>query len=101
MIVASALLTAAQAFAPLPPPNAAFRVPQAVFAETLAGFPQGREGRQELSLSVTERADGNDVVLLTISGLLDDSVAAEQRRAVMRYDRGGWRVIELGCRWRC
>ena len=43
MIVASALLTAAQAFAPLPPPNAAFRVPQAVFAETLAGFPQGRE----------------------------------------------------------
>lgn len=101
MIAASTFLIAAQAFAPLPNPSEIFSVPQGVFAATLDGFPEGREGRQELRLNVTERDDGSNVVLLTVSGLLDDSVAAEQQRAVMRPEDDGWRVVELGRRWRC
>ena len=84
-----------------PLPRTAFAVPQDVFAPILRGFPQGREGRQALDLSVRKDDRGRYVVLLTISGLLDDSVAAEQQRAVMRYEDGGWRVIALGRRWRC
>jgi hypothetical protein len=82
-------------------PDATYKVPQEVFAETLSSFPHGREGKQELALDVTERADGRYLVVLTISGLLDDSVAGEQHRAVLRPVDGGWRVAELGERWRC
>ena len=101
LIAFVAAAAAAPAFEPQPVPLRAFRAPQGVFGETLAGFPQGPEGRQALQLSVTERADGSTVVLLTLTGLLDDSVRDEQHRAIVRYRDGGWRVAALGRRWRC
>jgi hypothetical protein len=85
----------------LPLPTETFPVPQAVFASALAEYPESREGRQELELSVAERDDGTYVVLLTRTGFLDDSVNGDQQRALLRPDGGGWRVTELGERWRC
>jgi hypothetical protein len=91
----------ANAFKAKPLPKTGFDVPQAVFADLLANFPQGAEGAQEMTLTVTEPSSGTKLVLLTIEGLLDDSVGAEQHRAVARFDRGKWRVAELGERWMC
>jgi hypothetical protein len=85
----------------VPLPNETYAVPQDVFASRLRSFPEGREGRQELALSVRKQADGSYEVLLTATGLLDDSVGAEERRAVLRYENGRWRVTQLGERWRC
>lgn len=85
----------------LPLPAETFAVPQGIFASTLERFPEGAEGRQELELSVTEREDGSNVVVLTTTGFLDDSVNGEQRRAVLKRTAGGWRPVELGERWRC
>jgi hypothetical protein len=82
-------------------PNASYKVPQDVFSDILARFPEGVEGRQELTLEVTEAGDGNNVVVLTIDGLLDDSIGAEQHRATLRFRDGGWRVTRIGQRWQC
>ena len=88
-------------YRPLPLPTETFAVPQAVFASTLAEFPESREGRQEFELSVEEESDGSNVVLLTLTGFLDDSVSGEQHRAVLVPTAEGWRVTALGERWRC
>ena len=88
-------------YRPLPLPDETFAVPQAVFASALEGFPESREGRQELELSVTERDDGTYIVLLTRTGFLDDSVNGDQQRAVLAAADRGWRVTALGERWRC
>ena len=88
-------------YRPLPLPAETFAVPQGVFAAALAGFPEGREGRQELELGVGEQDDGSYVVILTRTGLLDDAVNGDQRRAVLVAAEGGWRVTSLGERWRC
>lgn len=85
----------------LPLPQRVFAVPQGVFASELDGFPEGREGRQQLELEVEKLEDGSYFVLLSRSGLLDDSVEGEERRAIMRWSDGGWRAAELGERWRC
>jgi hypothetical protein len=82
-------------------PTARYDVPQAVFADLLARFPEGVEGRQELELNVNENDDGSNVVLLTVTGLLDDAIGAEQHRAVLRFDKSGWRVTQIGERWKC
>jgi hypothetical protein len=84
-----------------PLPKQSFALPQDVFAPILRGFPEGREGRQDLELSANKGDDGTYIVLLTISGLLDDSIGAQQHRAVLRYADGGWKVTELGERRRC
>ena len=91
----------AQDYRALPLPSETYAVPQDVFAARLRSLPEGREGRQELELSVRKNSDGNYVVLLTATGLLDDSVGAEQHRALLRFESGRWRVTELGERWRC
>ena len=88
-------------FRPLPLPAETFAVPQAVFASALEGFPEGREGRQELDLSVRKQEDGTYVAVLTRSGFLDDSVNGDQQRAVLARVDGGWRATSLGERWRC
>lgn len=88
-------------YRPLPLPPGTFAVPQGVFASALQGYPQGREGRQELELSVRKQDDGSYVVVLTRTGFLDDSVNGDQQRAVLARADGGWRVIALGERWRC
>ena len=85
----------------VPLPDETFEVPQAVFAPLLAGYPESREGQQELSLDVTEQEDGSYAVLLTRTGFLDDSVNGDQQRAVLTATEGGWRVTSLGERWRC
>src|SRR3954451_3253429 len=88
-------------FASQPLPQARFPVPHAVFADLMKSFPEGVEGKQEMTLSVSEADDGSNVVLLTLSGLLDDAIGAQQHRAVLRWDRTAWRVTELGQRWKC
>jgi hypothetical protein len=93
--------TGAQEYRALPLPSETYAVPQDVFAAKLRSFPEGREGRQELELSLSKDGDGNYIVLLTVAGLLDDSVGAEQHRAVLRFESGRWRVTQLGERWRC
>ena len=97
----SASAAADAEFRLLPLPAETFAVPQGVFAAELAGFPEGREGRQELDLSVREQEDGSYVVLLTRTGFLDDSVNGDQRRAVLVPTDGGWHATFLGERWRC
>ena len=89
------------AFRPLPVPGETLAVPQGVFASELQGYPESREGRQELDLSVREQEDGTYVVVLTRTGFLDESVNGDQRRAVVAPAGTGWRVIALGERWRC
>ncbi|HEX8527259.1 hypothetical protein [Allosphingosinicella sp.] len=100
-----AACTAAAATEPeyraLPIPQHAFAVPQGIFSEQMAGFPEGREGRQKLELDVEKLADGSYFVLLRRTGLLDDSVEGEERRAIMEWSGSGWRAVELGERWRC
>ena len=101
-LLAACSASAAEAdFRPLPLPAETFAVPQGVFASALAGFPEGREGRQELDLSVRKQEDGSYVVILTRTGFLDDSVNGDQQRAVLARTDGGWRVTALGERWRC
>ena len=100
--LAACSASAAEAeFRPLPLPAETFAVPQGVFASALTGFPEGREGRQELDLSVRKQADGTYVVLLTRTGFLDDSVNGDRQRAVLARFEGGWRANSLGERWRC
>lgn len=89
------------AYRPLPVQSDRFAVPQGVFASALEEFPESREGRQNLELSVEKQEDGSYVVLLTRTGFLDDSVNGDQQRAVMAPDGAGWRVASLGERWRC
>jgi hypothetical protein len=90
-----------QGYKALPLPEESFALPQDVFASALRRFPEGREGRQEMDLTLRKAADGSYVVLLTRTGFLDDSVEGEQRRAVLRFEGGGWQAVELGERWRC
>lgn len=97
----SASAGAAPDYRALPLPAETFAVPQGVFASALEGFPEGREGRQELELEVSKREDGAYVVILTRTGFLDDSVEGDQRRAVLTREESGWRAVELGERWRC
>jgi len=97
----SASAAADAEFRPLPLPAETFAVPQGVFASALAHFPEGREGRQELELTVRKQEDGSYVVLLTQTGFLDDSVNGNQQRAVLARSEGGWRATFLGERWRC
>jgi|GEM_PF-4402912 len=101
-LLAACSASAAEAdFRPLPLPSETFAVPQGVFASALQGFPEGREGRQEIDLSVRKQEDGTYAVLLTRTGFLDDSVNGDQQRAVLARAEGGWRATFLGERWRC
>lgn len=100
-IAGCSAIAAESEYQALPVPEQQFSVPQAVFEADLTHFPESREGRQELELDVTEQEDGSYVVQLTRTGFLDDSVNGDQQRAVLRYEGGGWRVAELGRRWRC
>lgn len=102
LLLAACSASAAEGdYRPLPLPPETFAVPQGVFASALADFPEGREGRQELDLSVRRQEDGSYVLLLTRTGFLDDSVHGDQRRAVLVSAAGGWRATFLGERWRC
>lgn len=97
----SASAAGQEEYRPLPLPDEIFSVPQGVFTASLADFPENREGRQEFELTVTEQDDGSNIVLLTRSGFLDDSVSGDQQRAILVPSADGWRVTALGERWRC
>lgn len=54
---------------------------------------------------ITELAHPSDasmrVVLVTVDGLLDDSVQAIQLRIAMKVDAGNWGAVEAGVRRKC
>lgn len=85
------------------PPRQAFVSPLAVAASLVGDYPETLEADPTISLDAATDPALPDRLVLTvrIDPVLDDSIAAEQWRAVLRQEQDGWRIETLGLRRKC
>ncbi|TBX28238.1 hypothetical protein [Nioella sediminis] len=75
--------------------------PMSLVQDWIIGFPDG-EGRPELQLLSEVDDTGRLVIVLTESGLADDSVSAvRQRFELIRTDAGAWALTAYGFQQQC
>jgi hypothetical protein len=71
-------------------------------APAMMGFPETLEGRPAATVELS-RSEADDSLLLVVSksGLADDSVGAEQYRLEVVLAEGQWQVRRVAKRWQC
>ena len=71
------------------------------FGAAIFARPDGRPDRPELGLDVIDETDERALLIVSETGIGDDSVAGTQYALVVGRESGGWRVDELWTRTLC
>jgi hypothetical protein len=65
-------------------------------------FPESMEGEPKMEITMRKRPKLDELkMIVTVDGLLDDSVSAKQYSVGLKQGVDGWAMTILGERWKC
>lgn len=93
----------AELYYELPARETIYATPLAAAQALTGGYPDTREVNPTLKVQIDRHPafDGRVIVIASLEPLLDDSVRAEEWRAVLAPVEGGWKMEKLGARFIC
>lgn len=76
--------------------------PLSLVEQLYAKFPESDEGKPNLNIRFKKDGRTKDfTAIIEMTGYLDDSLAGEKYRAVIKKGNKTWKLISLGKQWKC